>query len=335
MTNSIPKYGQVQIDLAFMNGGRDRGFNGGYKGFLLAVEMTTKQLAAVPIRSKKLSEVERAIGEIFETSAISKIRTLISDREAAVTSPKFRLMVRTRYGAELVYLPHRNKAYLAELYIRHVKTALSMAMESRKAAGKPDYRNWKDLLPRVLSNLNRKFEAGTRFRRNSIDEENFQEFLNEKYGVKDATMMWNTRSVGGGGVKNPSWKKKIWKYAPGDRVLVNKRVLGAGSGDGGNGGKGGKGGGSAGIFSKPSVRGGYSRSVYVVTRRYLKSSGQFFLTPGTTVANLHYPDHWLGGSKNFNFLSVYKLRREEDGRAAPGAFYQSELTPVYDKNGSG
>lgn len=276
MTNSFPRYGQVQIDLAFLNENH-KNFNRGYKGFLMAVEMTSLQAAAVPIRSKTLVEVHRAIREVLQLSVISKIRTIISDKEAAVTSPKFRKEVLGEYGAEIVYLPGRHKAYLAELFIRHTKTALSMAKEARKAAGMKDYRNWVDLLPEVMRNMNRKYVKGTTYRRNTVDEDNFQDFLNQLHGVEDSTMLWNTRTLSGSEIKNPRWRKKIWKYPKGARVLVNKKALG-----------GKEGGGGGGLFTKPSVTGGYSRRVYLVSKRYLKSSGPRSAAPGKMARRLLY-----------------------------------------------
>ncbi len=138
MTNQHPRYGQVMIDLAFYKEKWGR-FNQGSKGesivfpfvcfflphacqpplcvagFLVAVEMTSKQVAAVPIRSKRLSELQEAITEILETSVISKIRTIISDKETSVLSKKFRDAIRRDYGTEVKYLSKRNKSYLAEL----------------------------------------------------------------------------------------------------------------------------------------------------------------------------------------------------------------------------
>ncbi len=225
--------------------------------------MTSKQLAAVPIKSKRLEELESAVTEVLGTSVISRIRTIISDRETSVLSKKFRDSLRERYGAEVTFLSARNKSYLAESYIGKVKKSLSMGVEASRVAGDADFRCWTKLLPGVLLTFNRKFVSGTRFRRNAVDESNFEELLSQKHGVRDASLVWNSRSISGGSLRDKKWKKKLWKYAVGQRVLAKKKALGATD-----------------QFEKPSVRGGYSSKVYTVHSQSLASCGPLSLVPG-------------------------------------------------------
>jgi hypothetical protein len=75
--------------------------------------MTSKQVAAVPIRSKKLGEIQDAIREMLSTSVISRLRCLISDMESSIRSRKFVRWIKQTYGSNVVFLKGRNKAYLA------------------------------------------------------------------------------------------------------------------------------------------------------------------------------------------------------------------------------
>ncbi len=226
------------------------------------MEMTSKQLAAVPIRSKKLEELQAAVREVLDTSVISKIRTLISDRETAILSRRFRKTVLQEYGTRVVYLSSRHKAHLAELYIRHLKSHLSMAVAANKAAGQPDYKNWVQHLSPAVRNLNRKMIPGTSFRRNTVDDSNFDELLEQLHGP-GASTVWNTSSITDRSIANPKWRRRIWKFRRGQRVLVEKRALA-----------------SKERFSKSSVEGGYSPEERRISGRFLKNTGQYFSSPG-------------------------------------------------------
>ncbi len=104
---------------------------------------------------------------MLETGSISRFRTIISDREAAVLSAKFRGEVKQSYGAEVIYLKARNKAYAAELALRHLKTHLSMVIEANKEAGEVDFRNWSKHLDKVVETWNNRRVKGTNIRRNA------------------------------------------------------------------------------------------------------------------------------------------------------------------------
>ena len=224
--------------------------------------MTSKQVAAVPLKSKRLGELEEAVRTVLETSVISRIRTLISDRESAVLSQKFRDSVKEQYGTRVKYLHGRSKAFLAELYIRHVKSHLSMAVQVRREGGDPQYKNWVRHLPNVVKNLNRKFVRGTRFRRNTVDDSNFDALLDELYET-DASSLWNRRVIPGRSITSPKLQRRIFRFRPGQLVRVNKKALC-----------------TKGRFEKTSVQGGYEKKTFKVTSRSLRSSGDKFLIPG-------------------------------------------------------
>ncbi len=138
-----------------------------------------------------------------------------------------------------------------------------MGVAANKAAGDPDFRCWTRLLPGILSDLNRKFVSGTRYRRNSVDDDNFEDMLADKYGLEDPSLMWNTRTVSAGSIKSEKWKKRLWKFRPGQKVLVKRNALKAEA-----------------SFQKPSVHGGYDPETYTVFSRSLASTDSDSLVPG-------------------------------------------------------
>jgi hypothetical protein len=140
-----------------------------------------------------------------------------------------------------------------------------MGVEALKLAGNKRYKSWTLLLPNVIRNLNRKFVGRTRFRRNVVDDNNFDELLEALHGP-DATLMQNTSQLCSGSILSKKWKNRIWKFGLGQKVLVKKRALGEG-----------------GLGYKPSVEGGYSNRPYTVSKRCLKSSDKRALIPGKMV----------------------------------------------------
>ncbi len=231
--------------------------------------MTTLQLAAVPVRNKSLESLRNALRTMLETGSISRFRTIISDREAAVLSAKFRREVKQSYGAEVIYLKARNKAYAAELALRHLKTHLSMVIEANKEAGEGDFRNWSKHLDKVVENWNNRRVKGTNIRRNAVNDDNFYDCVNALWKSPDASMAWNQTSISDWAIPDPKWKKRIWKFPVGSRVRIQLKALASHS-----------------PFAKPSVRGSYSRDTFKITKRFLKSTRKLILTPGSFFVRL-------------------------------------------------
>ena len=137
-----------------------------------------------------------------------------------------------------------------------------MAVEASRRQGDADYRNWVRHLPRVLRNLNRKFVGRTRFRRNVVDDSNFDALLEALYGAGASTLR-NTSALSAASISSRAWRERIFRFAPGQRVRVNKAALG-----------------TRGRFEKTSQTGGYDPRVFAVRSRSLRSAGPQHLVPG-------------------------------------------------------
>jgi hypothetical protein len=87
-------------------------------------------------------------------------------------------------------------------------------------AARGDSSRWTDLLGNILDHHNNQIVKGTSFKRKDINDENFFQFLDEKLGRSDSSMAFNTRSVDARSIGDPAWRKRIFKFAKGDRVLV-------------------------------------------------------------------------------------------------------------------
>ncbi len=137
-----------------------------------------------------------------------------------------------------------------------------MAVEASRSEGDPDYKNWVRHLPNVVRNLNRKFVSGTSFRRNAVDDGNFDQLLKEIYGEGFAAFR-NSSSISDASIGSDAWRRKIFRFHRGQKVRVNRKSLG-----------------QKGTFTKASVEGGYSRETFVVSERSLRSAGQLYMVPG-------------------------------------------------------
>lgn len=285
MSSTFFRYGVCMIDMAFFPRKLAKR-NGGYTGFLVCVEMTTLQLATVPLKNKSAAEWTRGIKEIAETSTINGITKLISDKEAALTSKTFQEKLKRERGISMAFITRRHKAYYAERFIGIVKSQLSQKMEHSRLAGDKDWDNWVKIMPTIVRQQNQKQIPGTSIRRNSVDSSNFIKMLDIKKGG-DSQAMMNTMNFSDTAIKSDRWRSRLFRYRRGQSVLVDKRAL-AGKD-------------RRQTFEKPSTAGSYSKKTYVVASASLKKGGKFTLAV------------------------VYKIRPLAGGRPLDGSFYESDL----------
>lgn len=257
--------------------------NGALAGFLVGVECVSGKLSVVACRGRTISSFERAITEMIEMN-YGEIHTIVSDRESAFTSLKFRRGIRKKYGISWTFLPNRNKvgrkkglaglgrqllllfpqAYRPERMIRFLKERLSMALRS----GAVPKNRWWTLLDGIVSDYNRKFIPGTRLRRSAVNKNNFEECLSQLYKSKDPTMLFH---VSTGKSFSPRNRKRLFALEVGARVLVRADAnykLARSSMD------------------KRSVEGAYGRRSYRVTEQVLRSCSNYYLTPCYRLAGL-------------------------------------------------
>lgn len=114
-------------------------------------------------------------------------------------------------------------------------------------------------LQSIIDHHNRQRAFNTTFKRNEITDENFHEFLSQRFKIDDVTFRYNTSSIDSESFLNPSWRKKLFKYLPGDRVLI---LVGSDS----------KNRKEFKIFYKKSISGYWYKQPYVIERAVLRAS---------------------------------------------------------------
>ena len=264
----FPTFGNVFVDAAFVDKSW-KPFNRNYIGFVLAVEATTLQMDAVPIRNKETASFYGALREIITRDNIKCIRVILSDRESAVYSAHFRTRIRNDYNVRIEYLTRKSKSYLAESMIRWVKVALSKAVAAREKRGEKPAKRWIDALPTIVGHFNAKYARNTSFRRFTITRDNYYDFLAELWGVEDPTHKFNLMGghIAGDVIHNARWRKQLFPLAIGDRVLVHRNSVPAHMRQSG--------------FAKPSAKGSYHDAVFTVAGHILKLSREAqYYTPG-------------------------------------------------------
>lgn len=253
------------VDLAFYRT-EWKGYNNNMVGFVIGVEASTQQLAAVPVRSKKSSEWQRALLAIADESVIDGVRSVVSDQEPAIVSRNFRAEMMKKRGVRFFFLYRKEKSYLAEAMIRWLKTSLSKVSEERKSSG-GNHKRWIDVVPNVVASFNARKARNTKYMRKDIDRNNYFEFLSKVFKVADATLLLNSPTIDAKDLFSKKWTNRFFSYSMGERVLVSKRASGLYKADQ--------------KFPKPSVHGSYLDDVFQVCRRVLKKNrDNTILVPG-------------------------------------------------------
>ena len=200
-----PVYGVVFADLGFLY--QDwASQNEGNIGFLCAVEASTQQLFAKPFSKKDMSSWDKLIQSIIDESTFGTIKTICIDREPAVASKKFREKIIRERGIKLVFLANRNKAFLAETFIFHLKRSIAKTTTQRRENGDPNWKNWTSRLERIVKWYNSKKAKGTEYRRKDIKSSNFSQYLNSLFKTSDASMLFNTRgALDADKMGSPAW----------------------------------------------------------------------------------------------------------------------------------
>lgn len=283
MSASILKYGTLMCDIGFLPDYKSS--NRGITAFLAVKEMVSGSIGAVEIKNKTTDELVKAISTILAKGPFKQVHTLVWDREAAITSAKFRELVRNKYGIKVFFLKARNKAYLAELAVAYIKKRIAMKVEASKN------KQWiGGTLQNIVRHYNNLYYPGTKFKRGKITRGNAELFLRAKLKMKNPTLTFNAATLEPSNIRNSDWKDKMFKYNIGDEVLVLKK---ANTLDPDNNEKPSKKQSNKDSTYNPrtiaskrrrrfqeksSLTGAYSRKSYTVAERLLKSSNQWFWT---------------------------------------------------------
>ena len=270
------RLGLLSIDFAYYKKNWSSS-NNGYVGFLMVNSVIANKWHAIPMKSRKTSDFENALEEVCMTNAFPAVSTILSDRETTLFSHFFQKKMRDKYQIKFRFIHRYNKSWAAELAIRHVKTDLSIALQS--TGGK----NWIDLLPEVVNNHNRKKIEGTTFSPNDVDDRNFFDFINQLHNEEDATMNFATNSIDSRSILNKKWIRKIFKFKINQKVIASKYSL-----------EGRK------AFDKTSVEGTYSSTPFYIKSAKLRQTRKKTLVPGTYIYIYTYIQQLL--TDNFFFL---------------------------------
>lgn len=222
-------------------------------GFLVAVENVTNRLFVYPCGKKNTLSWTNAVETFLDVT--QNVRTVNSDRDAVATSKTFRAEMQKKFGISWFFLPKNSKSYLAERYIGFVKKKLSQAMRVKKTD------NWIQFVGPLTKEYNTQKIEPTQFTRQQVNRVNFLQFLSQLLKAKDPELEFNAAKIGPFSLD--SWNKKCFKYGIGDRVLLSKAALWKNPL-----GKSKK----SHIFSKKSVEGGFTSSVYTISNMQLRKT---------------------------------------------------------------
>jgi hypothetical protein len=249
---TVMRPGVYQIDYAefhknwFMS-------NKGATGFLVAVENFTNKLFAVPTTGKGTKQWLKAISQFVENTR--NVRVILSDRDTVAKSSKFRAKIQSDYNVKWLFLRKGHKAYLAERYVRFLKTKLSQIL--RHKGGK----NWTEYLVAICNEYNHTKVEGTSFQRHAVDLNNFSVFLSQLLKTPEPELLFNSGKAGP--FAQESWNKKIFKFNLGQRVLLSRSANWLETGE------------KMKVFTRPSLRGGFGKRAFTVGGRQLRTTKNF------------------------------------------------------------
>lgn len=250
------RLGLLSVDFAYYKK-EWSSYNSGYVGFLMVNSVIANKWQTIPMKSRNTAEFEKALEEICMTNTFPAVSTILSDRETTIFSKNFQKKMKDRYKVKFHFIHRYNKSWSSELAIRHVKTDLSIALQSTGS------KKWINLLPEVVNNHNRKIIEGTTFTPNDVNDNNFFDFINELHDDTDATMNFATNSIDSRSILNKKWLKQIFKFRINEKVLVSRYSL-----------EGRK------AFEKTSVEGTFSNTPYYIKSAKLRQTKQKTLVPG-------------------------------------------------------
>jgi len=227
-------------------------------GFLLAVENLTNRLFVEATRGKDTNQWLIAVAKFLEKTR--NVKLVYSDRDSVAQSEKFRNRLEKRYGIRWRFLAKDNKSYLAESLIGFFKKKLGQGL---RRTGQ-DKKRWVDLVQPICQTYNDQKVPGTRFRRGGIDDHNFDAFVGQLFGEKDPELS-RYNSFKAGPFATESWNKAIFKFKPGDKVVVLKSAVWKRE----------PGAERKNFFEKRSAKGAFTSAAYTVAGRQLRADRRF------------------------------------------------------------
>jgi hypothetical protein len=255
MTASVLKYGTAMIDLAVFRP-KLKKWNDGNGAFLVAVECVSQKLSIRPCKNKKATSWMAAIRQIVELD-FDGLVCLISDRDCVV-SQRFRDQVKKKWGVSWVFLKSRGHAMKAERQIRYCKERFSVLL-----ASDPEDKSWVKHVKTVQDDYNGRYVTGCKgLKRKDVNKRNYLQALRCLYRLEDPTIQF---SVSDSANYSERLAAKLFRYNIGDRVILARRsayVKGE----------------RATRFEKPSVKGRFGPTTYLIVGRRMKHNKDFFVS---------------------------------------------------------
>ncbi|CAM6055381.1 unnamed protein product [Sphagnum tenellum] len=285
MSASIEKLGTLQIDVA-MYQPRLRVANGQCQYFLAACDSLTGMLACIPCVNKSRRIWESGVTEMI-TNHFRYSANILTDRDGAIVSEKFRQKIKDQFGVSWTFLRSRSKAFKViyfflkatciendslslfpqiERMIHFLKQRITMALDLNAKGDN----NWVKHVKGIVDDYNGRVIPGTTFIRKNVEKKDFMPLLGQIFRSReDPTMLLNLASSTSSGY--PDWmSKKLWRFELNQPVLLSldaNYMLRKSS------------------FSKKSITGSFGKKIYKITERVLKSN-RLFVTPTYRLSGL-------------------------------------------------
>ena len=213
MTVAIHKLGLLQWDVGFFEKEIAK-LNRKYKGFLLSVCVATGLMMPVLVVQNKVGTYQFALKKIVDSRLFPAIHTIQTDKERAFVSPELTEYALEEFGIRFHQMVTGSKAFAAERAIRTIKTKVSQVQLSRKTD------KWINIILDVANHHNEQNAFGTSFRRIDIDDENFLQYMSERYGKKDVTLTYPGSKISYAYLKWAGMAEKLMKFKVGEKVAV-------------------------------------------------------------------------------------------------------------------
>jgi hypothetical protein len=175
--------------------------NDGHRFCLIAVDVLSRQLFAVPIKSKTTNEMKRAFNELF-SQMIHPPSELYTDLGLEFESKEMREFFKQWGIAKFGTRTGDVKAAVAERFIRTLKQRLYKYFSEKNTL------RWIDVLPKIVYAINNTVNSATGMKPSAV---------NSKNSIK----LWN--SLYGAYLFPENGQKKTPLYKEGDAVRMSKK----------------------------------------------------------------------------------------------------------------
>ncbi|CAK5080451.1 unnamed protein product [Meloidogyne enterolobii] len=197
----------VQIDLAdFQQLSRH---NKGYRYLLLGIDVLSKRVFGIPVKSKKMDEMMESIKELISQMPMKPHR-IFSDKGTEFKNNQMKEFFEKEDIQKLEATHSIVKASLAERAIRNVKQRLYRYFSQYKTL------NWVDVIQKILEGINKSKSRVHGMRPIDVNFENAQEVWEKIYGKDE--LLTKKRILKGS--KKPKLKKEDFV-----RMAVGKGVF--------------------------------------------------------------------------------------------------------------